>query len=65
MCHRYFRINGQTKIDLVKKSLKVLVDIMEKTDRIWIILFSDSAKNFFDLNYLRDEIKNKLYNINK
>jgi uncharacterized protein YegL len=51
------------KIDLVKKSLKVLVGIMEETDRICIILFSNSAKNYFNLNYLTDKIKNKLYNI--
>ena len=51
------------KIDLVKKSLKALVNKMEKTDRICIILFNNSAKNFFNLEYLTDEIKNKLYNI--
>ena len=51
------------KIDLVKKSLKALVNKMEKTDRICIILFNNSAKNFFNLDYLTDEIKNKLYNI--
>ena len=36
------------KIDLVKKSLKALVGIMEKTDRICIILFNNSAKNYFN-----------------
>lgn len=51
------------KINLVKQSLKVLVKLMDKTDRICIILFNDSAKNFFNLNYLTDEIKNKLYDI--
>ena len=51
------------KIDLVKRSLKALVEIMEKTDRICIILFNNSAKNYFNLNYLTDKIKNKLYNI--
>ena len=51
------------KIDLVKKSLKALVGIMEKTDRICIILFNDSAKNYFNLNYLTDNIKNKLNKI--
>ena len=51
------------KIDLVKKSLKILVNLMEKTDRICIILFNNSAQNFFNLNYLTKEIKNKLNNI--
>ena len=48
------------KINLVKKSLKALVNIMEETDRICIILFNNSAKNYFNLNYLTKEIKNKL-----
>ena len=51
------------KINLVKKSLKALVNIMEETDRICIILFNNSAKNYFNLNYLTKEIKNKLDNI--
>ena len=51
------------KINLVKKSLKALVNIMEETDRICIILFNHSAKNFFNLNYLTKEIKSKLNNI--
>jgi len=51
------------KINLVKKSLKALVNIMDKTDRICIIIFNNSAKNLFNLSYLTDEIKTKLYNI--
>ena len=38
------------KIDLVKKSLKSLVRKMDETDRICIILFNNSAKNYFNLN---------------
>ena len=51
------------KIDLVKKSLKAPVNLLEETDRICIILFNNTAQNFFNLNYLTKEIKNKLNNI--
>jgi len=51
------------KIDLVKKSLKILIKLMDKIDRICIIIFNNSAKKLFNLSYLTDEIKTKLYKI--
>ena len=50
-----------TKIELVKKSLKVLVEIMDKNDRICLILFNSNGEKYFDLNYLTKETKNKLF----
>ena len=47
------------KIEQVRESLKILVDMMQPKDRIALVLFSESAKLLYDLNYL-DE-KNKSY----
>ena len=52
-------MNG-TKINLVKRSLKILVDMMDPKDRISLILFSNSANLLYDLNYLTPENKLKL-----
>ena len=50
-----------TKIELVKKSLEVLIEIMDKNDRICLILFNSNGEKYFDLNYLTKETKNKLF----
>jgi uncharacterized protein YegL len=51
-----------SKIDLVKKSLKVLVELMDQNDRLALILFNEAGKKIFDLNYLTKEIKNNYIN---
>ena len=38
------------KIDLVKKSLKILVKLMDKNDRLALILFESEASIYFDLD---------------
>ena len=48
------------KIHLVRESLKVLIDMMDPKDRIALVLFSDSAQLYYDLNYLTSENKSKL-----
>ena len=50
------------KIQLAKKSLKVLVELMDNNDRICLILFNHNGEKYFDLNYLTNPIKNNLYN---
>ena len=50
------------KIELVKKSLKILVQLMDKNDRICLILFESKGEKYFDLNYLTEETKKILYN---
>ena len=52
-------MNGE-KIHLVRESLKILVDMMDPKDRIALILFSEKAQLYYDLNYLSDENKSKL-----
>ena len=51
-----------TKIELVKKSLKILIQLMDKDDRICLILFDSEGEKYFDLNYLTEESKKSLYN---
>ena len=46
------------KIELVKKSLKVLIQLMDKNDRLALILFNESGQLFLDLNYITKENKN-------
>ena len=48
------------KIQQVKDSLKILLDIMDEKDRICLILFETEAQNFFNLNYLTKQNKNLL-----
>jgi uncharacterized protein YegL len=45
------------KIELVKQSLKILVDLMDKNDRLALVLFDNSASIYFDLNYMTDDVK--------
>lgn len=40
-----------TKINLVKKSLQVLIKLMGENDRIALVLFNDSGTKDFDLTY--------------
>ena len=44
-------MSGQ-KIEQVKESLKILLEVMDEKDRICLILFESSAQNYFNLNYL-------------
>jgi hypothetical protein len=48
------------KLDLVKNSLKVLVKMMDKNDRLALVLFESEASVFFDLDYMTEERKNEL-----
>ena len=48
------------KIDLVKKSLKILVKLMDKNDRLALILFGSKASIYFDLDYMTDGKKQNL-----
>ena len=49
-------MNG-TKIEQVKESLKILINLMDEKDRICLILFNSTAENYFDLNYLTKQNK--------
>ena len=46
-------MSGQ-KITLVKKSLNILVKMMDKNDRLALVLFSNNAKINFDLEYMTE-----------
>ena len=48
------------KIELVRHSLKILVDMMDKNDRLALVLFDNKASIYFDLEYMTDEIKKNL-----
>ena len=50
------------KIMQVKESLKILIDLMDEKDRICLILFSDRATKYFDLQYTTKENKEILIN---
>ena len=45
------------KIDLVKESLKILVEMMDKNDRLALILFDNNASILFNLDYMKDNTK--------
>ena len=51
------------KLNQVKESLKILVDMMNQKDRIALILFESKAELFYDLNYLSEKNKSKLKNL--
>ena len=55
------------KIYQVRESLKILVDMMDPKDRLALVLFDQSAKLYYDLNYLdaknKAEIKKLIENI--
>ena len=51
------------KIDLVKKSLIILVKMMDKDDRLSLIIFSSDSEILFDLDYMTDERKNDVISI--
>ena len=46
-----------TKIEQVKESLKILINLMDEKDRICLILFNSTAENYFDLDYLTKQKK--------
>ena len=48
------------KIHLVRESLKILVDMMDKNDRIALVLFDQEAQLFYKLNYLTEGNKKEL-----
>lgn len=48
------------KIQLVRESLKILVEMMDKNDRLALVLFSSEASIFYDLNYMTDNEKSNL-----
>ena len=45
------------KIYQVKESLKILVDLMGKNDRLALILFNSKGTNYFNLQYLSEKNK--------
>ena len=45
------------KIYQVKESLKILVDLMDKNDRLALILFNSKGTNYFNLQYLTEKNK--------
>lgn len=48
------------KIYQVKESLKILINLMGKNDRLALILFNRLAQTYFDLQYLTEKNKYKL-----
>ena len=50
------------KIELVKESLKVLMEMMDKNDRLALIVFENDSSIKFNLNYLTDNVKKDLIN---
>ena len=48
------------KIDLVKQSLKILVEMMDKNDRLALIVFDNNASILFGLEYTTDKTKKEL-----
>ena len=48
------------KIELVKESLKILIDMMDKNDRLALILFENQSTIKFNLNYITDNVKKDL-----
>jgi len=49
-----------SKINLVKESLKILIKLMDKNDRIALVLFNDEAINEFNLTFCAKEKKEEL-----
>ena len=52
-----------TKIEQVKESLKILVNLMDERDRICLILFESNAEKYYDINYLTKQNKKNLMEI--
>ena len=48
------------KIELVKKSLKILIKMMDANDRLALILFESEASIYFNLDYMTEETKKNL-----
>ena len=47
------------KLELVKKSLKILTKMMDENDRLALVLFDDKASIYFDLDYMTEKNKCK------
>ena len=67
MCHAdllcVIDISGSmagSKINLVKKSLNILIELMDQNDRLGLVLFNQRGGKFFDFHYLNKENKKKL-----
>ena len=50
------------KIELVKESLKILIEMMDKNDRLALIVFENNSTIKFNLNFLTDNVKKDLIN---
>ena len=48
------------KIELVKKSLKILAKMMDENDRLALVLFESDASIYFDLDYMTEKNKQNL-----
>ena len=48
------------KLQKVKESLKILISLMDEKDRICLILFESTAKNFYNLEFLTKKNKDIL-----
>jgi len=48
------------KLQKVKESLRILISLMDEKDRICLILFESTAKNFFNLEFLTKKNKDIL-----
>lgn len=48
------------KIELVKESLKILLEMMDKNDRLALVLFDNNAEIYFNLEYMSDKVKKDL-----
>ena len=51
------------KIELVKESLKILVEMMEPKDRIALVLFDQQSELLYDLNFLDEKNKKQVINL--
>jgi Mg-chelatase subunit ChlD len=50
------------KLELVKKSLKILTKMMDENDRLALVLFENKASIYFDLDYMTEKNKQNLIN---
>ena len=64
MCHAdllcVIDISGSmagSKINLVKKSLNILIELMDQNDRLGLVLFNQRGGKFFDFHYLNKDNK--------
>ena len=48
------------KINLVRESLKILVEMMDKNDRLALVLFDNNASILYDLEYMSEKAKKEV-----